>query len=84
MGNSKGTSRETRTLDYYDRLPRSVRAALREARFDWATRFYLKSFERGHMSAAELVKHIQMIDRKQAVKEARRVWGKDYPVELIR
>lgn len=80
MGNSHGTSQETRTLHYYDQLPRSARAALQEARFDWATRSLLKRFEGGSMNAKELVKHIQKIDAELAAKERARVWGADYPM----
>lgn len=79
MGNSNGSSRETRTLHYYDQLPRSARAALANARFDWATRNMLKRFEGGRMNARELVKHIEKIDAELAAKDRVRVWGKDYP-----
>lgn len=80
MGNSSGSSQETRTLHYYDQLPRSARAALADARFDWATRSFLKRFEAGQMSAKELVKHIEKIDAELAAKERARVWGDGYPM----
>lgn len=80
MSNSTGSSRETKTLHYYDQLPRSARLALQNARFDWATRYYLKAFESGRLNAKELVKRIQKSDYEHAVKEAPRVWGPGYPV----
>lgn len=53
MSNSvTGSSQEKRTLHWYDQLPRSARAALQDARFDWATRSFLKRFENG-MSAKD-------------------------------
>jgi hypothetical protein len=79
MGNSSGNSRERRTLHYYDQLPRSVRAALQNARFDWATRNFLKRFELGQIKAADLVKYIESIDRAEARQQRVKVWGKDYP-----
>ena len=79
MGNSSGSSRERRTLHYYDQLPRSVRAALQNARFDWATCKFLKQFEAGRFKAVELVKIIESIDRAEARKQRVKVWGKDYP-----
>ena len=79
MGNSRGSSTETKTLHYYEQLPRSVRAALQNARFDWATKSFLKKFEAGGMKAKDLVKHIEKIDADHAAKERVRVWGKDYP-----
>lgn len=79
MGNSTGTSRETKTLQYCDGLPRSVREALKEAKFNWAVRNLVKRFETGQMSAKELVKHIRKIDDEMAAKERVKVWGPDYP-----
>lgn len=79
MGNSSGTSNETRTLHYYEQLPRSARAALANAKFNWATRGMLKKFEGGRMNVKELVKYIQKIDDELAEKERRKVWGADYP-----
>lgn len=79
MGNSRGTSTERRTLDYYDRLPRSVRAVVAAARFDWALRAWLLQFERGRKSAKDLVKEVRRIDAEHAARERIKVWGKDYP-----
>jgi hypothetical protein len=80
MGNSSGSSHETRTLAYYDRLPKSVRFAVQNARFDWALRWWLKKFEEGSMSADELVKRVHAADRELSAKERRKVWGPDYPI----
>lgn len=79
MGNSSGSSQETKTLHYYEQLPRSARAALASAKFNWATRNMLKRFEGGRMSAKDLVKYIQRIDDDLAEKERQKVWGPDYP-----
>jgi hypothetical protein len=79
MGNSSGSSQETKTLHYYEQLPRSARAALASAKFSWATRGMLKKFEGGRMNARELVKYIQKIDDEMAAKERVKVWGPDYP-----
>lgn len=79
MGNSSGSSQETKTLHYYEQLPKSARAALANAKFNWATRNMLKRFEGGRMSAKELVKHIQKIDDELAAKDRAKVWGADYP-----
>lgn len=84
MGNCvTGNSRESRTMHYYDQLPRSARLALQDARFPWATRSFLKSFESGQLTAKELVKRIKLIDREIALKERAKVWGPDYPVEVL-
>ncbi len=79
MGNSSGSSRETRTLHYYDQLPKSAREALANARFNWATGNMLKRFEGGRIKAKDLVKYIHKIDAELAEKERVKVWGKDYP-----
>jgi hypothetical protein len=79
MGNSKGNSSETRTLHYYDQLPRSVREELARCKFSWATRSFLKRFENGGMKAKDLVKYIRKIDDDLAAKERVKVWGPDYP-----
>lgn len=80
MGNSSGSSREMRTLHYYDQLPKSAREALANANFNWATGRMLKSFETNRMRAKELVKYIKKIDDELAAKERKKVWGPDYPV----
>lgn len=79
MGNSSGSSQETKTLHYYEQLPKSARAALANAKFNWATRSMLKRFEGGRMNAKDLVKYIQKIDDELAAKERAKIWGADYP-----
>ena len=81
MGNSKGTA--SSALKKYDQLPRSVKAALQEARFDWGPASFYRKFQ-GGVRAKDLVKRIQKIDREAAIKEARKAWGPDYPIELLR
>lgn len=80
MSNGSGSSREIRTMAYFDRLPRSARQALAEANFDWACRAYLRAFENGSMNAAALVKHIRKADRDLARKRRLSTWGPDYPL----
>ena len=79
MGNSSGSSRERRTLYYYDRMPKSVRHAIANARFDWATGYYLKLFESGKLSAADIVKRIEFDDKSLSARDRLKVWGPDYP-----
>jgi hypothetical protein len=83
MGNSNAMSHmsgETRTMDYFDRLPRSVRAVVANARFDWTLHRWLLQFERGEIRARDLVEHINETDRLEAAKTRKRAWGPDYPV----
>src|SRR4051812_9875580 len=75
-----GSSIETRTLEYFDRLPRSVRAVVSSARFDWSLKAWLNRFERGEVSAKELAATIASVDATQAAKERLRIWGPDYPI----
>lgn len=79
MGNSRGSSRETRTLQIYDRLHPVIRAALQNARFDWACGSFRRMYERSDKSPKEIVKYIEKLDRDHARKQARRVWGPDHP-----
>jgi hypothetical protein len=80
-GNSvTGGAVEKRTLDYFDRLPRSARAAVANARFDWALMPWLRMFEAGQIKAKDLVKRIEHRDRETAAKERLRIWGPEYPV----
>lgn len=80
MSNGQGSTYEARTMDYFDRLPRSARAAVADARFNWALAPWLKMFERGQIKAAELVKRIHEVDQLESAKVRRRVWGPDYPI----
>ena len=83
-GNSGGAASERyyekRTMDYFDRLPRSVRAAVANARFDWTLHNWLTQFERGQLKAPELVKRVNEVDRTEAAKTRARTWGADYPI----
>jgi hypothetical protein len=80
-GNSvTGGAVEKRTMDYFDRLPRSARAAVAAARFDWALMPWLRPFEAGQINAKDLVKRIERHDKQAAAKERLRIWGPDYPV----
>lgn len=80
MANSKGSAASA--IGKYDRLPHSVKQALQEARFAWGAGYFCHKFEAG-MKAKDMVKYIHDLDRETAVKQARRVWGPDYPVETI-
>ena len=80
MSNSRGSSFETRTLEYFDSLPRSVRRVVANCRFDWALRPWLLQFERGQIKAKDLVKRIEETDRIESAKVRRRTWGPDYPI----
>lgn len=71
---------EKRTLAYFDRLPRSVRAAVANARFNWCLNGWLRAFERGQMNAAELVAHIEKADKIETCKTRFRAWGGEYPI----
>ena len=82
MGNSKGSA--SSAIKKYDQLPHSVKAALQQARFSWGPAWFHRQFQSGRMSAKAMVKYIQKIDRAHAIKEARKVWGPYYPIELIR
>jgi hypothetical protein len=83
-GNSGGAASnrgfESRTMDYFDRLPRSVREAVANARFDWRLHGWLARFERGEIKARDLVKRVHDVDHTEAAKTRRRTWGTDYPV----
>jgi hypothetical protein len=81
MGNSKGSAASA--IKRFDELPRSVKQALHEARFAWGAGYFYRRFQSG-MKAKDMVKYIQKIDRELAIKQARKVWGPDYPIELIR
>lgn len=68
----------------YDKLPHSVKLALQEARIPWGPGWFYRQFESGKMSAPAIVKYIKKVDRAEAIKAARKAWGPDYPIELIR
>jgi hypothetical protein len=81
MGNSKGSAASA--IRKYDQLPRSVKAALQEARFAWGAGYFYRRFQAG-MKATDMVKYIRKIDRAEAIKQASKTWGPDYPIDLIR
>jgi|GEM_PF-2088595 len=83
MSNSNAASRvtyEKRTMAYYDRLPKSVRYAVANARFDWTLSKLLRAFERGQASAADLVGAVERMDKIESAKTRFRAWGGDYPI----
>lgn len=83
MGNTNFASKmafEKRTMAYFDRLPRSVRLAVANARFDWTVSQWLRAFDRGQMTAAELVAHIEKADKIETFKTRFRAWGGEYPI----
>ena len=59
----------------YERLPPSVRAALQQSTFDWASYPIWRWFEAGEYSAKELVERIAKWDAEQTAKDRKRVWG---------
>lgn len=77
--NASGGRRERNTMRYFDRFPRPVRAAVQNATFDWALRFWFRDFRAGRVCARRLVKTIQLADRTRAAITRRKVWGNDYP-----
>lgn len=83
MSNTNIASRrayEKRTMQHFDRLPKSVRAAVAGARFDWTVSPFLRAFEHGTMTADELVAHIKQIDLIESAKTRFRAWGGEYPI----
>lgn len=83
MSNTNIASRRTyekRTMMHYDRLPRSVREAVANARFDWALNGWLSAFKRGDVSAPALVAAIQLADKVETAKTRFRAWGGEYPI----
>jgi hypothetical protein len=88
MGNSnlKGTGVSTasveKQMEAFDRLPASVRTALADAAFNWASFPLRRRFEAGHLKAKDLVKQIAIWDRDQIVKDRSRVW--ELPAETSR
>ena len=67
----------------YDQLPRTLKIALQECRIPWAPGWVYKRFQRGE-PVKQLARYIAKIDREHAIKNARKTWGPDYPVDLIR
>lgn len=77
---STRTTYEKRTMAHFDRFPASVRAAIANARFDWALAAWLKSFERGEIKARDLVAHIERADKIETCRTRFRAWGGEYPI----
>jgi hypothetical protein len=66
-------------MEAFDRLPRSVRAALSNATFNWAAYPIRGWFEAGRYTAKDLVKKISAWDQRQIAKDQKRVWGIEAP-----
>lgn len=82
MGNGSGSYRSSteNSMRAFDKLPRSARAALAEAAFDWATQPFLTAFNRGRFrTGKELAAYIKKIDPDQVAKRARKTYGADHP-----
>lgn len=67
----------------YDKLPHTLKVALQECRTPWAPGWVYERFQRGE-PVKKLVRYIAKLDRDTAIKRARKTWGPDYPIELIR
>lgn len=74
MNSDGGRAYEPRalTLEQFDRLPPVVRAAIANARFDWATGAWLRKLEAG-ADEAELVAAIALEDAMHAAKTRKRL-----------
>ena len=81
MGNSRGSAASA--IRKFDQLPHSVKTALHEARFAWGAGWFYRQFQSGKMNSKDMVKYIHKIDREMAIKQARKIWGPDYPIECI-
>jgi hypothetical protein len=75
MGGRPSYASTEKEMAAFDRLPRSVRAALADAAFNWAAYPIRRWFEAGCYSAKALVKQIDAWDRKQIARDRTRVWG---------
>lgn len=80
--NSSGSSGPTwqNNLKAYDRLPRSVRKALQDANQDWACTSLLAEFNRGEISAPDLIARVKRWDAMDmSAKTMARRWGPKHP-----
>jgi Family of unknown function (DUF6525) len=59
----------------YERLPPSVRRALQDAAFDWASYPIWRRWNAGKVSTPELVKAIAKWDADQIKRDRKRIWG---------
>ena len=82
MANHKGGTASP-AWTKYDKLPHSLKVALQECKVPWAPGWLYERWNRGE-PVKELLKYIKKIDRERAIKEARKVWGPGYPLELIK
>ena len=67
------------TMKAFDKLPRSVRAALRDSVENWVPQPIRTMFERRGVSAADCVKQIQKWDREELAKRERQRAGATGP-----
>jgi hypothetical protein len=59
----------------YDKLPPTIRQALANAAFNWASYPLHQRFQRGSRTAKEWAKLIAKWDADQIAKDRTRVWG---------
>ena len=82
--NSRGTSKESGTLSTFDKLPRPVRIALRDANRDYNVLSLYERLNSGSITVKGLVKYIERRDLDVTREQAQDLWGADYPVDLIK
>ena len=68
------------SMRHFDQFPPAVRAAIANARFDWAIAAWLKAFKRGEVRTGDLVAHIERSDKIETAKTRFLAWGGDYPI----
>lgn len=81
-GNGSGSYRIStkNQLAAFDKLPRSARRAMAEARFDWATPPFATMMRKDYrMTGNMLADIIRANDEANARRTKKRTWGKDYP-----
>ncbi|SEN67650.1 hypothetical protein SAMN05443254_11051 [Bradyrhizobium sp. OK095] len=79
VGPASGIVREN-SMKHFDQFPAPVRAAIANARFDWAVAAWLKAFKSGHVRTGDLVAHIENNDKIETAKTRFKAWGGDYPI----
>ena len=69
----------------YDRLPPELRAWLSTAALPWAPRSVLRTYrkflERSH-DRTSAIEELRSLERRIVAKDARKVWGEEYPCAL--
>ncbi|MCA6114286.1 hypothetical protein J6524_04995 [Bradyrhizobium sp. WSM 1738] len=70
---------ERRTFDYFDRMPKEVREAVANARFDWALAPFDRALRQGAPGGV-VVAAIKHSDLVETAKTRFRAWGGDYPI----